>query len=206
MADLKIEISDTFEITSMATYSMSKANCVPIFEDLTYLLKQSRDTEIDQELRNLYARTSIVFMAFYFEALANSIFDKERKDKDIIAELNQYDINTDLSDAIRKMRAAYKKEFSNDIALDIKPIRDLFLIRNQIFAHPKERTTISSNNPALIKNLEYLYFKGFPLFYSDFNNSHADKIYLEVKTFLKNYLELMKDKIPVWLHKQFLID
>jgi len=82
------------------------------------------------------------------------------------------------------------------MTLDILGIRDLFLIRNHIFAHAPERTTIGASNRSLITKINYLKFKDFPSFYPEFGTEHFEKLLSEVRGFLMNYLSLMSGKLP----------
>jgi len=205
MADIKRTVSEEVGMTDCSKYSLSRANCVPIYEDLKYILNQSRDVNVGADNRNRYARISIVFMAFYLEVLANSIFDKDRNDKEIYAELEKTDRRNDLSKPVRKYRAEYFKAYGNELPINVNGVQDIFIIRNKIMAHPKERTTVSSNDPAMIDIIGYLKFKDFPIFYPMFVTEHSEILFVEMKDFLNDYLVAMKDNIPEWLHVQLRI-
>jgi len=134
MTNYKFDINIRGKGKARSVYSFSQVNCVQIANDLQYLIYQVRSDQKDSSTQKLYSRVAIVFLAFYFESLANSLFDMERKKEQWMKELEEYDKKTDLPNPIRKFRAQYKKEYQRELPLDIKGLKDLFLIRNQIFA------------------------------------------------------------------------
>ena len=116
--------------------------------------------------------------------------------------MKKYDNSDGLPVPIRKVRAYYKKEFGKPLFIDIKGISDLFTIRNKIFAHAKERTTIGSSDISKITQLVYLKFKEFPNFYPEFTTEHFEELFTEVRDFFQMYLDLVHDNIPPWLQRE----
>jgi len=203
MTDYEFKGNCKVKITPKSDYSFSQVNCVQIANDLKYLLFQVKSDKVDPVTQSLYARIAIVYLAFYFESLANSLFDNERKRKEWEEDLKKYDNRKTIPKPIRKFCAQYKKEFKKEMPLDINGAKDLFLIRNQVFAHPQERTTTGASDSSIITRIQYSKFTDFPNFYPDFGKEHFEKLLAEVKAFLKMYCDLMGDKIPKWLFRVF---
>ncbi len=203
MTNYKFNGNCKVKITPKADYSFSQANSIQIANDLNFLICQVRSDQVDSSTQKLYSRVAIVFLAFYFESLANSLFDMERKKEQWGKELIKYDNRRNIPKPIRKFCAQYKKEFKKELPLDINGLKDLFLIRNQVFAHPQERTTTKASDISKITKIQYSKFTDFPNFYPDFGKEHFEKLLAEVKEFLKMYSALMRDKIPKWLFRVF---
>jgi len=187
--------------------SYSKANSVQVALDLKFLIEQCRAVGIVEQIRARFARAGIVFLAFYFEALANALFDRERKKKAWKVDLDSIEKRDDLPRPLVKFRAEFFKahnRFPTGEELDVRGIQDLFLVRNQVFAHPREMTTVQSSDESLLTRLNYHKFEPqFPHFYGDFGSKHFETLLSEARTFLVAYADLMTGKVPLWLDQQF---
>jgi hypothetical protein len=135
-------------------------------------------------------------LAFYVESLANAVFCKELADQDCKKEIGKVEKQKELSPnipelgflawSVRKFRAAY----DGKAPLDDIGIQDLFTIRNKVFAHARERSTVRASDSSKITRIKYLKFENFPHFYGDFGHKHCELLLNEVRTFLKSYADL----------------
>ena len=97
----------------------------------------------------------------------------------------------------------YNKKFvtkkRDDIMpIDISPIKDLFVIRNQVLAHPRAQSIVSGTGVESGKGLKEdgkpLSLKKFihlPNIYLEFTYDHAKEIYDATSQFIKDYRDLL---------------
>jgi hypothetical protein len=193
-------------MSSGSEYTFLRANYAEILKDVEYFLSESNKAS-DLIISKRFARVSIVFTAFYVESLSNlvmhKIIAKYVTCSDIYQFVNRKD---DWPKPLRILFAAYIKLKKGDILANTKKqwpcdtnvIKDLFLIRNQVLAHPPAHSTEAGTGVVSGKGLTqkgkhiaYKKFKHFPNIYTEFNRTHAKEIYDETKNFLKEYAKLL---------------
>lgn len=177
-----------------AQISFSITNCSDFLNDIRFLIQQM-NSETNEEVKDNYSRICIIYLAFYFESLANLVWDNERDENVWNHELNQYNNRNDIPNPIRKMLAFYKKNKSSELAIDINSLRDLFQIRNRLIAHSKDRTVLDSSDSCEIYRLNYFKYSSFPSTYRELSYSHFKILFDDLTDFLNKYLNLVNDDL-----------
>lgn len=190
------------KIEGHGKYFFSYPDCNLILEDITYFLMRGNEHKLNQNEKNRYARVAIIYMAFYIESLSNwlefELINSNNKPKKMITKKTKRDKDEYWPTPLYKLRIAYVVlENNNHLPkeLDIRGIRDLFRIRNGIFAHPPGRSITGGNIlkdgkgiPEDKKPVYYEKFEGIlPKIQSEFTIEHAKIMYNEIKIFLKEY-------------------
>ena len=199
MTAYKLIGSGGIKFSGQGKYSVSKPTCNEVYNDLIFFLNESKASNIDQVISKRYARTALVFLAFYFESLANLLVDEVEKKFDCSQKLEQvYTKRNHYPEPLRKFQAVYSERHNQTLPLDLSGIQDLFLIRNQVIAHPPARSIVAgtdvSEGKGLKENgksLSLKKFTHFPNIYSEFTNVHTQEIYNETKDFLEKYHNLV---------------
>ena len=192
-----------FELGGAAEYRALVINCRGFGNDLRFLTNEVFASE-DQKRKDTLSRLGIACLAFYFESLANLIWDEGREagewdaaqgqeEQTWKAALAKYNSDQHLSIPIRKFLAKYKKEIGEDCLLETKAIRDLFSIRNKIIAHSRDRTVTASSKSNEVHRIGYVKYQDFPTAYGSLNNQHFDLLRQDVSEFLKEYVDSMHD-------------
>ena len=182
-------INDSYQnIYSEATYKR-------ILEDALTFLSISQDHKISETEQKRFARISILLMAFYLESLSNLLFDFL-----IDSPIEDYDKRNDLPGPIRKFRAVYSFITQTELELDIEGLRDIFIIRNKIIAHPagrSEELESEKNRDRRDRKVTYFKFTNFPFTYAQFSTDNAICAWSDVKEFMISFFTLLKDKTQV---------
>jgi len=165
-----------------------------IKSDLLFLVSCYKSESYNKQSKAIFARNSIILMAFYFESLSNSLFNES----DSTWNSSTKKLHGHLSKPVRKFIAKYQLEFGNKIPIDYKGIQDLFTVRNKIFAHAPEQTVLSSNAPKEVTKLAYQKFTNFPSSFAEFSETEADLLFKELNMFIYEYTSLMKSILPDW--------
>jgi hypothetical protein len=160
-------------------------------EDLNYFLKQCNANRLAQTERNRFARAAIVFMAFYFESLSHLLEDQVRAKGSWTDEgpLSGY------PEPLQRFRNAYHSLFSVPLNLSEDGIRDLFMIRNHIIAHPSGTSILTGGKVPGQQQATFKKFQNFPTNYGNYNHAHAIALRDELKTYLEAYHQLIKDRL-----------
>jgi hypothetical protein len=196
--------------SSGSEYAFLRANYAEILKDVKYFLSESNKAS-DLEISKRFARASIVFTAFYVESLANlvihRIIAKFGANSDFDQFINRKD---DWPKPLRILFAAHimlkkGKILSNtkkQWPCDTNAVKDLFLIRNQVLAHPPAHSTVAGTGVVSGigltqrgKHLSYKKFKCFPNIYTEFTSVHAKDIYDDTTKFLKEYAKLLESTV-----------
>jgi hypothetical protein len=208
-------------------YRSLKANYAEIHNDIKYFLTESTKAS-DIEISKRFAKAAIVFTAFYVESLANLLVDRIRSVFDSCPDFKKFikkechwpKIIDHWPQPLRIFFGAYIKIQNKNLSPENKTllrdtikiwslyrgtavIQDLFLIRNQVFAHPPARSTVGGTGVVPEKgltqegkDLKFNRFEHFPNIYTGFTSTHAHEIYEETKKFLEWYGTLI-EKYPV---------
>jgi len=167
--------------------------CVGVRQDLLYFLNQSANSGLADSVRRCYARGAIVFMAFYFESLSQLLEHYVREKHKWTAGLPEE------VKPLKRFIDAYFSLFNTQLSLDCNGIKDLFLIRNQVIAHPSGISQFAGGREMVFRK-----FMNFPSVYADYNWTHAEELSKELKRFLCDFSDLIKDKVnEEWLLLQF---
>jgi hypothetical protein len=192
------------KLSPASEYFFTRATCAEVRQDIDFFLSESQKAT-DLSISKRYARAAIVFTAFYVESLANLL----------LAQItDRFGQNAQLDDFIKKrdhcpkpLRVLYGaylflngKPIGRETAwdLDTSAVEDLFLIRNQVLAHPPARSIVAGTGVVTgqgltqkAKPLPLKKFAHFPNVYHEFTNCHALELYEETKLFLTNYGKLL---------------
>lgn len=216
--------SGGLKVGGQGEYSFSEPTCNHVYNDLIFFLNESKRSDIDQVISKRYARAALVFLAFYVESLANLLIDEVGERFNCIQELQEliklkycsndrikklrrkYKLKGDWPEPLNKFQAAYFVTDGKDLSLDLDTsgIQDLFLIRNQIIAHPPARSIVAGTGVTKGKgltekgkslSLKNEKLKHLPNIYSEFASGHTQKVYNETKDFLNKYHNLVAEKL-----------
>jgi len=193
-----------FRVGVQGEYSFSEPICNQVYNDLMFFLNKSKASNIDQVISKRYARASLVFLAFYFESLANLLIDEVGKRFNCSQQLEQiYKKRDHYPKPLRKFQAVYSVlYYGQKLPLDTSGIQDLFLIRNQVIAHPPARSIVAGTGITKGKgltekgrSLSLNKFTHFPNIYGEFTSVHTQEVYNETKDFLEKYHNLIARKL-----------
>lgn len=189
-------------------YSFLKVNYAEIHNDIKYFLSESTKAS-DIEISKRFARAAIVFTAFYVESLANLLVDRITSVFGPLPDFEEFINKKDhRPKPLRILFGAYVKIQNKTLSrgtnivwsLDTPVIQDLFLIRNQVLAHPPARSTVGGKSVVPEKgltqdgkDLKFNRFTHFPNIYTGFTSTHAHKVYEETKKFLEGYGTLIEN-------------
>ncbi len=201
MAKYDKHVSTHLIIKPSVRAEYSEATFKRIVEDAIFFSRKSMGEECGEGDKKRYARMAIILTAFYLESLSHYIFEKM-----VSKPLEAIDHRSDLPEAIRKFRAVHKEYFGKELTIDIDGIRDVFYIRNHIIAHPAGRTRLQASDVGWTpkdKCVSYNKFTSFPFAYSHFTPDHANILLSEARTFVTEFLNLIKDKVDQKLLKEW---
>ena len=178
--------------------------CHYVYEDLKFFFNKSKESDIDPTSRERYARCALVFLAFYFESLANLLVYNVGKEFNCSKQLKVlYKKRDHYPESLRKFMAVYHVLYGQTLPLSVHGIQDLFLIRNQVIAHPRAMSIICGTKVPKEKGLTeeekplpFSKFSHFPNIYEKFIHVHVQQLYDETKDFLERYHNLVRDKLP----------
>ncbi|MBU4232522.1 MAG: hypothetical protein L6277_00460 [Desulfobacterales bacterium] len=209
------------EVGGEGIISISAVNCGVLYDDLLYFMNRLNQPDNDLDHANRYSRIVIILMVFYIESLSYLLFNEvknhyNKEDSLDLVMKNDKQINQDKKGKcyprpIRYYLFAYYIFCNQYLSIDILGIRDLFLIRNKIFAHPPGRSIISKTGFPEGKGLtekgepiHYNKFVHFPNILQNFSKEHARELYNEIKEFLMKYYSLIdKDLNSHWIASYF---
>ena len=192
--DLEYTGNLPIKLSLKADYEFWTNTTPAICDDLKFFVEKMKG-ELDAKLADSYARGVIIFTAFYFESFVNILLET----------LNSaYKLNidwkicprTDFTKPLKKVLAIYKGLCGSDknLSLNCNIIRDLFLIRNQVIAHPEGRSLAGGNEISSEKGTNakgndrgFQKFTNFPNIYSKYKKEHAEELYTGVFLFLKEF-------------------
>lgn len=183
-------------------YRFLKVNYAEIHNDIKFFLSEStKGSEI--EISKRFARAAIVFTAFYVESLGNLLVDRMTSAFGSLPDFEEFINKRDhWPRPLRILFGVYIKIQNKSLPpnidrvwpLDTAVIQDLFLIRNQVLAHPPARSTVGGTGVTAEKgltqdgkDLKFNRFTHFPNIYTGFTSTHAHEIYDETKNFLEGY-------------------
>jgi len=191
----------SIELKPASEYLYEEATYKKIYADSLFFLNRAKEPSVKEEDKDRYARVSILLMAFYLESLSNALF----KQFDARSEKKLYGTNFSargkLPEPIQNFLAVYRKLCQKDLSLSTDFIDDIFTIRNKILAHPLgfsviAGTGIPRGQGCYDKKIKYKKFTNFPYVYSLFKTSHAETVVNEVRKFMNDYCNLLKNKVP----------
>jgi len=173
-----------------ADYSALSPNYTWIHRDLVFFLNLSQKSS-DSEEKKRFARAVIILLAFYLESLSNLLFEETKiQEEKLEIYIDRY---KDWAKPIIKLLLSLNKLDSESFAA-CKGLKDLFLIRNQVFAHSEGRSVVAGTGvdpkkglKGNFKKLSYEKFTNFPNVYSQFDVEHAEKLCEAVDNFLKSF-------------------
>jgi len=193
-----------FKLRPTSEYFFSRPTYAEVQKDIDFFLSESQKA-IDLIVSKRYARAAIVFTAFYVESLANLLAAHIRENFGQTAQLDDFISRGDhWPKPLRTLYGAYlflnKKPIGRgeDWALDSSAVEELFLIRNQVLAHPPARSIVAGTGVVAgqgltqeAKPLALNKFAHFPNIYHEFAHCHALELYEEARLFLINYGRLL---------------
>ena len=137
MTDFTQEGNTSTKTSIASSNFFARANCVEIKKDLEFFLLKSQNAK-DPVISKRYARSAIVFTAFYFESLANLLLKRLREKYGCHDAFEDYlTIECDWAHPLLIFLAVYifvynkkfvTKKRDDIMPIDISPIKDLFVI------------------------------------------------------------------------------
>lgn len=189
------------------------ANCGVLYGDLLYFMNRLNQPNNDLDHVKRYSRIVIILMVLYVESLSYLLFNEvikyyNKKDSlELVTrednKIKQDERGNPYPRPIINYLSVYYISCNQYLLIDILGIRDLFLIRNKIFAHPPGRSIISKTGFPEGKGLtekaeliNYNKFVHFPNILQNFSKEHACELYIEIKDFLGKYFSLLTKCLP----------
>ncbi len=198
--------NSNLRLSIKSEYHFISPTCGTLYRDINMFLKESQDQSINEEDRKRYARTAIMFMPFFYESLEKALFDMiidKFKNEPQLPQLKRYKNDKFLGIYAFFKKIPFEKENKPRLPLNRNAIDDLFLIRNQIIAHPQAwsiaaGTGVPKGKGLTIDKKEVLYkqLKNLPNRLEDFTANNAIEIYTEMKIFLREYYNLISSFLP----------
>jgi hypothetical protein len=187
-----------------------------IREDLSFFLHRSKQLDFNEKLRKRYARTAILYSAFYFESLSNFLCEKLGEQPGCLDTINEFLLTKDgWPEPLLRFAAVYlvlnmdrykvplsksaRQRLRNELP-NADGIRDLFTVRNKMLGHT---TSESFDRPAdgakntgpKANRVSRIYHKlQLPDAIAEIDMKHAQKLYSEVVDFLESYRSLLDRK------------
>ena len=192
MADYSIRGDVTVNVTPSATMSYGYLNSGKFKDDLMFMVSCYRNDDYDEADRDKFSRNAIVLMAFHLECLSNTLFGKKNDEWCVVSK----DIS-EKSKAIRKFVAKHRLS-NGKRELDIDGVQDLFTMRNKVFAHAEETTTLTSTEPGSVTNFTFKKLTSLPSSLSNVGVKEADILFKELNEFLAVFTKENSSALPEW--------
>jgi hypothetical protein len=178
---------------NISSVKYSEATAKRFIEDAIFLYEKATESNAEQDKKR-FSRIAITLIPYYLESLSNYLYYSFTN-----AKIDDVDKRTDLQKPIRMFRFVYQESTHKELEdKDINGIRDIFLIRNKISAHPAGRSNlISAQNgwEREDKNIPYYKYTNLPKVYSHFYPEHVYLLFNEVHDFLTKYISSIKNKL-----------
>jgi hypothetical protein len=183
----------TVEIETSASVKYSEATAKRLIEDAIFLYEKSIKATNGLEKRR-HSRLAVTVVPYYLESLSKYLFYEFFNRK-----LKKGDDKRKLSETIKRFSLVYKKCLNKELKdEDVNGIKDIFIIRNKITAHPQGRSRLVATDKGWERDdisITYLKLKKLSQVYSQFNPKHVHLIFTEVHDFLTNYLTAIKGNL-----------